>query len=68
MKHIANREIGIAELLNEVQLTEVERWNARGRAAQGEAFADLIIAAIRGVRSLAHAIERTSRLPAPTAR
>jgi hypothetical protein len=68
MKHAVKREIRTFELLAEVQLTEVERWKADGYAARGEAFADLIIAAMRGVRSLAHAIERTSRLPARAAR
>jgi hypothetical protein len=67
MKRTAKSEIKISELLNEVQLTEVERWKADGYAARGEAFVDLIMAAVRGVRSLAHAIERTSRLPARTA-
>jgi hypothetical protein len=67
MKRTATRETKISELLDEVQLTEVERWKADGYAARGEAFAGLITAAMRGVRSLARAIERTSRLPARTA-
>ena len=67
MKRIAKSEIEIAELLNGVQLTEVERWKARGAAARGEAFADLVMAAVDGIRSVARAIDRTSRLPARTA-
>jgi len=67
MKYTAKNKIAISELLNEVQLTEVERWEARGHAARAEAFVDLFVAALRGIRGLAHAIERTSRLPARTA-
>ena len=67
MKNIMKSETKIYELLKDVQLTEVERWKARGYAARAEYFADLIAAAGRGLRSLAHAIERTSRLPARTA-
>jgi len=67
MKSITNSESKIGDLLNQVHLTEVERWKARGAAARGEAFVDLLFAVVRGVRSLAHAIERTSRLPARTA-
>jgi hypothetical protein len=67
MKRTENIEIKLADLLNEVHLTEVQRWRARGAAARAEAFVDLLFAAMRGVRSLAHAIERTSRLPARTA-
>ena len=67
MKRKAKSEIKIVELLNEVQLTEVERWKARGAAARGEAFAELVMAAIEGIRSLAQSIDRTSRLPARTA-
>ncbi len=67
MKRKAKSEIKIVELLNEVQLTEVERWKARGAAARGEAFAEFVMAAIEGVRSLAQSIDRTSRLPARTA-
>jgi hypothetical protein len=66
MKRTANSAITITELLNGVQLTEVERWEARGHAARAEAFADLIVAALRGIRALGHAIDRTSRLPART--
>ncbi len=67
MKRSANRESKIIELLDEVHFTEAQRWNARGRAAQGEAFAELFVGALRAIRSIAHAIERTSRLPARTA-
>jgi len=67
MKYTAKKETAISELLKEVQLSEVERWEARGHAARAEAFAELFIAALRGIRGLAHAIERTSRLPARTA-
>jgi hypothetical protein len=67
MKCTAMSQTRIIELLDEVHLSEVERWKARDYAALGEVVADLIIAAARGVRSLAHAIERTSRLPARAA-
>lgn len=67
MKSTVKRESKIIELLNDVQLTEVERWRARGQAARAEAFVDLVVAAVKGIRSLAHAIERTSRLPTRTA-
>ncbi len=67
MKRTAKSEVKIADLLNEVQLTETERWEARGAAARAEAFADFVTAVIRGVRSLAQSIDRTSRLPARTA-
>lgn len=67
MKSTARREVKIADLLNEVQLTEMERWEARGAAARAEAFVDFVVAVIQGVRSLAQSIDRTSRLPARTA-
>lgn len=67
MKSTARTEVRLADLLNEVQLTEVERWEARGAAARAEAFVDFVVAIIQGVRSLAQSIDRTSRLPARTA-
>ena len=54
MKSTARREVKIADLLNEVQLTEMERWEARGAAARAEAFVDFVVAVIQGVRSTAH--------------
>ena len=60
-------QTNIYEMLNNVQLTEVERWEARGYAARAEAFADLVAAVMHGIRFLARGIERTSRLPARTA-
>ena len=67
MKSTENRETNVYELLKDVQLTEVERWQARGYAARAEYLAELLAAAGRGLRSLARAIERTSRIPARTA-
>jgi len=67
VKSTVKSETKIYELLSDVQLTEVERWRARGYAARAEYFADLLVAAVRGLRSLGRAIERTSRLPARTA-
>ena len=67
MKSTGNTETNISELLKDVHLTEIERWQARGYAARAEYFAELIAAAGRGLRAIAHAIERTSRLPARTA-
>ena len=67
VKSTEKRESKMVELLNDVQLTEAQRWEARGQAARADAFADVVVAIARGVRSLAHWIERTSRLPARTA-
>lgn len=67
MKNTVKSETKIYELLKDVQLTEVERWRARGYAARAEYLADLFVAAGRALRSLGHAIERTSRFPARTA-
>jgi hypothetical protein len=67
VKNTVKSESKIYELLKDVQLTEVERWKARGYAARAEYLADLIVAAGRGLRALIHATERTPRLPARTA-
>ena len=67
VKSTANKQTNIYGMLKDVQFTEVERWRVRGYAARAEAFVDLILALVRGIRSLGHAIERTSRLPARTA-
>lgn len=67
MKNTVKSETKIYDLLKDVQFTEVERWRARGYAARAEYLAELIAAAGRALRSLGHAIERTSRLPARTA-
>ncbi|MDH3288810.1 MAG: hypothetical protein OEP48_13945 [Betaproteobacteria bacterium] len=68
MEHTAKSENRTIQLLDEVHLSEVERWKAQDYAALGEVFADLIMGSLRSVRSLAHAIERTSRLPARAGR
>lgn len=67
MKSTVKSETKIYELLTDVQLTEIERWRARGYAARAEYLAELLAAAGRALRSLGHAIERTSRFPARTA-
>lgn len=67
MKNTVNKQTNIYQMLNDVQLTEVERWRVQGYVARAEAFVDLVSALVRGIRSLGHAIERTSRLPARTA-
>lgn len=67
VKSTVKRESKTIELLKDVHLTDVERWRARGHAARAEAFADLVVAVAKGIASLAHSIERTSRLPARTA-
>jgi len=67
VKSTVKSETKIYDLLKDVQFTEVERWRARGYAARAEYLVDLLVAAVRGLRSLGHAIERTSRLPARTA-
>ena len=67
MKSTVKSETKIYELLKDVQLTEVERWRAHGYAARAEYLVELLVAAGRALRSLGHAIERTSRLPARTA-
>ena len=67
VKSIDNKQTNIYGMLNDVQFTEVERWRVQGYAARAEAFVDLVLALARGIRSLGHAIERTSRLPTRTA-
>lgn len=67
VKSTENRESNTVQLLKDVHLSDVERWKARDQAARAEALVDLIVAAAKSIRSLAHAIERTSRLPTRTA-
>ena len=67
MKNTVKSETKIYDLLKDVQLTEVERWKARGYAARAEYLVELLVAVGRALRSLGHAIERTSRFPARTA-
>jgi len=54
-------------MLKDVQFTETERWRVEGYASRAEAFVDLVLALVKGIRSLGHAIDRTSRLPTRTA-
>jgi len=71
MEHIVEKtgtkQTNIYGMLKDVQFTETERWRVEGYASRAEAFVDLVLALVRGIRSLGHAIERTSRLPARTA-
>ena len=67
VENIGNRQTNIYGMLKDVQFTETERWRVEGYASRAEAFVDLVLALVRGIRALGHAIDRTSRLPARTA-
>ena len=46
MEHTAKSENRTIQLLDEVHLSEVERWKAQDYAALGEVFADLIMGSL----------------------
>ena len=49
--------------LNEIEMPSYERLVARAHLARAEAISDLIVAAIRGMQSLAHTARSLAQWP-----
>lgn len=67
MEKTSVKQTNIYGMLKDVQFTEIERWRVEGYASRAEGFVDMVLALVRGIRSLGQFIDRTSRLPARTA-